>query len=133
MIRRIQESDAAAVAALDGELFPDICLNENSISREIKIGWGLVVTDQKNRVIGFLLVRLDGAIADIVRLGIAKKHQSEGHGKALLKKAIDELSCKMMLTVHRDNDIAKRLYLGEGFKPVSSTKEGGVILVRNAE
>lgn len=133
MIRRTQETDAAAIAALDWELFPELCLNETSILREIKIGWGLVATDQKGKVIGFLMARMDGPIADIIRIGITKKHQGKGEGRAMLKMAIEELSCTMMLTVRRDNEVAKKLYLSEGFKPASTERAGGVILVRVAK
>jgi len=130
MIRRTQEDDAEAIANLDAQLFPDICWNENSVRREIKLGWGLVSTNEKGKVIGFLLVRLDGALADIIRVGIAQKHQHKGHGRELLKKAIEELSSPMMLTVRKDNVAAKKLYLSEGFTPIASVGEDAFILMR---
>lgn len=131
MIRRTQEADAEAVAALDAELFPELCWNENSIKREIKLGWGLVITDQKGRIIGYLLVRLDGQIADIIRVGVTKKHQGKGHGRALLREAIDKLSSPMMLTVRKNNKAAKKLYLSAGFVPRGFDGEEGFILVRD--
>ena len=131
MIRRIQEDDAERVAELDGELFPEICWNENTLRREIRLGWGLVVTDSKERVIGFLLTRLDGQMTDITRVGVTKKQQGKGHGRALLRKAIEELDGPMMLTVRRDNEAAKKLYTSEGFVATSLTGEGAVILVRD--
>lgn len=131
MIRRIQEDDAERIAELDGELFPEICWNENTLRREIRLGWGLVVTDSKERVIGFLLTRLDGQMTDIIRVGVTKKQQGKGHGRALLRKAIEELDGPMMLTVRRDNEAAKRLYMSEGFAAAACTTEGAIILTRD--
>lgn len=130
MVRRAQEGDAEAIAELDAELFPNICWNENSIRREIRLGWALVATNSKDRVIGFLLVRMTGAMADVIRVGVSKKHQGKGHGRAMLREAIDKLSGPMMLTVKKDNLAAKKLYMSEGFKPNSSAGEDALILVR---
>jgi ribosomal protein S18 acetylase RimI-like enzyme len=130
MIRRTQEADAEAIAELDGELFPNICWNENTIRKEIKLGWGLVVTTEKGKVVGFLMVRLDGGLADIIRVGISKKHQHKGHGRALLRQALEDLSSTMMLTVRKDNEAAKKLYLSEGFAPIAAVGDDALILVR---
>jgi len=132
MIRRIQETDAARIAELDAELFPDICWNENTICKEIRIGWGLAALDPKGRIIAFLLARLDGQMTDITRIGVAKKFQRRGFGGALLRAAIDVVEGgPMMLTVRKDNEAAKLLYMKEGFSPRSVTKEGAFILVRD--
>lgn len=131
MIRRIQETDAEAVAALDAELFPQVCWNENTVRREIKLGWGLVCMDPKGRVIGFLLVRLDGGMADIIRVGVTKKQQGKGHGRALLQDAVDKLSGPIMLTVEKTNETAKHLYLSEGFVPRGQAGDTALILVRD--
>lgn len=131
MVRRIQETDAARVAELDAELFQEICWNENTVRREISLGWGLVDTDSKGKVIGFLLARLDGQMTDITRVGIAKAHQRKGLGRFLVRAAIGVVGGgPMMLTVRKDNEGAKKIYLKEGFVPKSLTKEGALILVR---
>lgn len=132
MIRRIQETDAARVAALDAELFPEICWNENTVRREIQLGWGLVASDPKGKILGYLLARLDGQIADITRVGVTKKFQRRGFGRLLLRAAIDVAEGgPLMLTVRRDNEAAKKLYLQERFTARSVTKEGALILVRD--
>lgn len=131
MVRRTQEADAEAIEELDGELFPEVCWNANTIKKEIKLGWGLVATTEKGKVIGFLMIRLDGNLADIIRVGISKKHQHKGHGRALLRQAIEDLSSPMMLTVRRDNEAAKKLYLSEGFIPVAAAGEDAIILMRD--
>ena len=132
MIRRVQETDAEAISELDYELFPHICWNENSARREIKLGWGLVTTNAKNKVIGFLMIRLDGKMADVIRVGVSPKYQSKGHGRAMLRQAIEEFSGgPMMLTVRRANEAAKKLYLSEGFVPTSAVDDIALILVRD--
>lgn len=132
MVRRIQETDAERVAELDAELFPEICWNENTVRREIHLGWGLVATDGKGKVLGFLLARLDGQMTDVTRVGVTKKHQGKGLGSALVHAAIEVVEGgPMMLTVRRDNEVAKKLYMKEGFTPRSVTKEGAFILVRD--
>lgn len=134
MIRRIQETDAERVSELDAELFPEICWNENTVRKEIQLGWGLVATDQKGRVIGFLLARLDGQMTDITRAGVTKKQQGKGFGRLLVRAAIDVVDGgPLMLTVRRDNKTALQLYLKEGFTAKSLTKEGALILVRDQE
>lgn len=132
MVRRIQETDAARVAELDAELFPEICWNENTVRREIQLGWGLAALDTKGRIIAFLLTRLDGQMTDITRVGVTKKFQRRGFGRMLLRSAIGVVEGgPMMLTIRKDNEAAKKLYLKEGFTARSATKEGGIILVRD--
>lgn len=132
MIRRTQETDAQAIAELDGELFPTTCWNENSVKREIKLGWSLVATDSKGRVVGYLLARLNGDIADIIRVGVTKKHQRKGHGRAMVLEAIERIAGRVMLTVRRDNEPAKALYKSLGFQPTSMIEEEALILVRDS-
>lgn len=129
MIRRTQETDAPAIAALDADLFPALCWNENSVRREIKLGWGLVIL-RKNVVIGYLLARLDGDMADLIRVGISAKYQRRGYGRALLREAIAQLDGSMMLTVELSNKAATSLYLSEGFTPKSAIGTTAVVLVR---
>lgn len=129
MIRRTQEADAEAIEVLDAELFTDVCWNANTILKEIKLGWGLVATTEKGKVIGFLMTRLDGDLADVIRVGVSKKHQHKGYGRLMLKQAIEMLSSPMMLTVRKDNQAARKLYMGEGFEPIASMDDA-IILMR---
>jgi ribosomal protein S18 acetylase RimI-like enzyme len=134
MVRRTQDEDAAAISELDGELFPAICWNENSVRRENKLGWGLVATTDKGKIVGFLMVRLDGRMADIIRVGVSKKYQGKGYGRAMLRRAIEELGDgPMMLTVRKGNEPAKKLYVSEGFTPIAVAGEDALILVRDSE
>jgi ribosomal-protein-alanine N-acetyltransferase len=133
MIRRAQEGDAESLEALDGELFPDLCWNANTIKREIKLGWALVAVDPKGRVVGYLIARLDGGMADIIRVGVTKKQQRKGYGRALLKEAVDKISGPMMLTVKRDNAGALKIYKEAGFRASSMVGEDALILVLDQE
>lgn len=129
-IRELQDQDAVRVSDLDGELFPDLSWNEYTIQREAQLGWGLVI-QQEDLVVGYLLVRIDHDLSDIIRVGITKTHQGRGLGRELLQGALRRIDGRAMLTVHRDNYRARKLYLTEGFVPVGIAGEG-ILMVRES-
>ena len=128
MIQELQDEDAVRVSELDGELFSDVSWNEYSIQREARLGWGLVLRHE-DLIVGYLLVRIDHDLSDIIRVGITKTHQGQGLGRELLQEALRRIDGRTMLTVHRDNYRARKLYLTEGFIPVGIAGQG-ILMVR---
>lgn len=129
MIRRFQAADAEAVSIIDGLLFPDLCWNSHTVTREAKLGWALVAEEQ-GEVVGYLMARFDSDLTDIIRLGLHPQWQGKGIGRALLRHAIEKVAGVIMLTVLLDNKPALALYISEGFKPQSEVN-GAAILLRS--
>lgn len=117
-MRKATIEDASTIAELEILLFPSNCMNERTISNEIAAGecW-LVLDHQKENVWGYCLVRRDGELLDILRLGVVPEHQGQGIATLLLEKAI-EAGQPTMLTVKKDNRRALKLYLRHGFRIV---------------
>lgn len=114
-MQSVTKSDAAAIAELEMELFPDNSFNERTIAREIAAGGGLVVYDEQ-QLVAYLLARWDWEIMDIIRVGVRPSHQGQGIGKRLIVTTISNSSLDTILCVHKDNTHARHLYQSLGFE-----------------
>lgn len=114
-MRRVTTDDADELAALDALLF-DNCFNEKTLAHEVAIGLGWVVTDQE-KLLAYALVRDDGLVLDLIRLGVHPEHQGRGLGSSLLRTLLQQRR-DVILTVRAQNTGALRLYLRHGFKVV---------------
>lgn len=115
-MRAVTVEDADELAELEMELFPESCLNEHSLAREIRLGGGLVVVEGGS-IIAYMLHRGGARLADIIRLGVRPEHQGRGLGTWLLRQGL-ELAEEVMLTVLPTNTRALRLYRKHGFEIV---------------
>lgn len=120
-MRRVTQNDADVLALLDSQLFPDNCFNETTLANEIKLGLGWVI-EQNNEVVAYALVRDDGHVLDLLRLGVRVDYQRQGLGKMLLS-ALLEYPRRLMLTVRSENTNALRLYHSHGFKIVGRLRD----------
>jgi len=128
MIRQAASSDAEVLAELEMLLFPENCINEYSLTIELTVGFGYIVGEGE----GYALVRPDGDIWDLLRLGVRSTHQGLGHGKALLVMILelaDHRKKSMMLTVKKSNKVALSLYRKFGFEPIASMPQHEAIIM----
>ncbi len=119
--------DADRIAELEIEIFPDNCLNEFSIDKELKMpGWNFVVGDP---IHGYILSRLGGGILDITRLGILPAFHRRGLGRQLLATVLYHRDSPVMLSVRKENAPALSLYRRAGFDIVAENRGSWVMLL----
>lgn len=118
--------DIAEIVELEYLLFPENNFNEVTLANELVLGKGWVIYEQ-GQLIAYMLLRSDGEVTDITRLGVMPGHQRKGHGTLLLQEAI---KTPAMLTVHKNNVGALRLYLRHDFRIIGTLPEGGWVMLR---
>jgi ribosomal protein S18 acetylase RimI-like enzyme len=118
-MRAALPEDVDELAALEAELFPDNCFNENTLRNEMKISrcW---VEDKGGKLIGYVLVRVEDDLVDILRLGVRPGNHRQGIATRLLTKALGQApTADAVLTVKKDNAPAMSLYFNFGFRIIS--------------
>lgn len=113
--------DVEELAALEAELFPDNCFNERTLQYELKSSRGWVV-EKEGKLIGYVLVRIENGLVDILRLGVAPGHHRQGIASRLLTRALG-LAPRAVLTVKKDNTAALSLYFSFGFRIIAHLKD----------
>lgn len=114
MIRLAVPDDVPALVQIEELLFPDNCLGEVLFRGELLAGRGFVAGDFH----GYALIREDGPLIDLTRLGVLPAWQHQGIGSLLLEEIL-ALGRETMLTVKKDNVLALRLYTRRGFRIVA--------------
>jgi ribosomal-protein-alanine N-acetyltransferase len=117
MLHVVLAEHAEEISELDGVLF-DNALNEHTIRKEIKAGWGYVWVEN-GKVAGYALVRSQEGLSDLTRLGVHPDYQGRGIGQALLKIVLE--GGPVMLFVRKNNPGAICLYLRYGFEVKGET------------
>ena len=115
-MRRVARNDADELAELEALLFPDNNFNETTLASEIDLGFGWVLTNG-GAIVAYALVRDDGQLLDLTRLGVHPVYQSSGLGTILLEEVV-RMNRQTMLTVRAENRGALRLYFRHGFEIV---------------
>lgn len=131
LFKKITSTDAQAISELESQLFPDNCMNEYTLTREIQAGDGIVIY-KGGLLIGYMLVRddKDDEVMDLLRLGIREGYQGQGLGRRLLDD-LDQTELKdFVLTVRKNNRSALRLYLTRGFQIVGELSGGNWVMRR---
>lgn len=109
--------DLESIQQLEFELFPENAFNEYTLSKEIGLGYCLVVELGK-MVVGYCLVRVDPyeKRSHILRLGISSGYRRMGWGESLLEEVLTRTpTYSAMLTVLKRNTPAIALYRKKGF------------------
>jgi ribosomal protein S18 acetylase RimI-like enzyme len=128
MIRQASFEDVDLIAGLEMLLFPENCINEHSVGIELEAGFGYVVGEGH----GYALVRPDGNLWDIIRLGVHPNHQGMGHAQELLLRVVelaDHKGKSLILTVRKSNAPAMHIYRKHGFEPIASMPQHEAIVL----
>ena len=135
-IRSAVSADVDRILELEGKLFSN-SMNETMILQEIRIGQGWVHCGEKDNVVyGYALVRDDGYVLDLTRLGVDLPEQGGGIGRELLTHVLQvatERQRVVQLTVLKENSKALKFYLRHGFQIVGHLKKEGAWLMRKAQ
>ena len=127
-IRKAQETDADAIAELEGTAFPSDCWNANTVKGEIRSGSGFVVEDKKG-LVAYAIIRLDEDLTDVTRLAVHPRARRQGVATRLLRHTFDWAASNVILCVEMANEPAIRLYKSLGFVPIAE-HSGRAILER---
>ncbi len=112
-MRRALPEDAAEIAELEMEMFPENCFNEYTVRGEVKHSPCFVIND--GGLQAYLIARVDGDLVDILRVAVRKEHQGKALGFRLMTKALS-LAPRATLMVRKDNERALKLYFDLGFQ-----------------
>jgi ribosomal protein S18 acetylase RimI-like enzyme len=122
-MRCVTQNDADVIAELEMQVFPENCFNETTIAKEIELGTGWVI-ELADEVVAYALVRDDGYLLDLTRLGVREDCRGMGLGAMLLDRLLG-IQRDTMLTVRVTNETALHLYRTRGFQIVGRFRDGG--------
>jgi len=133
LMRKATLEDAAPISLLELKLFPENCMNETTLANEIEdpttTCW---VQYEGDELAGYILIRKDGGLLDILRLGVHPNFQKIGIGRRLLD-AVLQANDPTILTVQKDNEVAFKFYYRHGFRIVGHlSSDAGWIMKRSA-
>ena len=100
----------------------------------------IVYVLEEERIIGYIMLRLDNDEAQILNIAIDVSFQLRGYGDRLLKYTLDELGCEtdVFLEVRESNLPAMKLYFDNKFDEIDvreqyySDGEDAIVMQRKA-
>src|SRR5581483_2187500 len=123
-IRRASVADIDRLVELENVLF-DNALNERRLEVELSLGECFVIGTP---AVAYALVRPDGKdLLDLMRLGVLPAFQGSGYGTKLLLHVLS-LGKTVVLTVLKENTVARALYKKHGFKTVGVLPSGAALV-----
>lgn len=118
-IRRATPADAAAVTALEAELFGADAWSATTVEHTLATDHVVLVADDG---VGYIVVSVAGEIADLQRLAVAPARRRGGLAHTLLAEATtaarDAGAQRMLLEVRADNAGGLAFYAVEGFAEI---------------
>jgi ribosomal-protein-alanine N-acetyltransferase len=112
-MRLAEPTDCSRLEYLEYLLFPKDGFNEFTLKGELTIGRCWVV-ERRNKIVAYLLARVDGELIDIMRVGVMPEFQGKGIGTQLVRMAMTQAPTAM-LCVRKENKGALQLYRRLGF------------------
>lgn len=117
VIRTAKEPDIPELARLETLSFADPW-SQTSLLEELNhsAGLSLVAEDPAGElpIVGYLVLRLTGSVAELLRIAVHPERKLQGLGTSLLQRAFDELVSRRVkccfLEVRSDNQAALALY-----------------------
>lgn len=120
-IRRAGKADAALLAALHGEAFPDPWSAED-FAGFLDTGAIGLIAEEAGEGAGFVLLRLAGGEGEVLTVCVRPARRREGWGRALLEGAREAARAAgaelLFLEVGEGNAAARALYRAAGFVSV---------------
>jgi len=117
--------DLETIVELEAVLF-DNSFGEGTLRRELEVSYCAVMRDGMDIVVGYVIVRPNGELHDLLRLGVMPSFQRKGIGRRLLRHILVRFPGPMMLMVRRENPAAL-LYKAHDFQTVAMTDKGWVM------
>lgn len=129
-VRNATSADAAAVAALDAQLFGLDAWSRDAVASEIAAADEtravLVVGSldlEQTQILGYAVVLGVADVADLLRIGVAVTARRRGVGTALLERIVSHAEAagcqRILLEVAADNASALAFYRRHGFAPIT--------------
>jgi [ribosomal protein S18]-alanine N-acetyltransferase len=121
--RTIAASDAAIIAALHGECFPDDPWDEQAVNEVLAMpgAFGFLAVAEDGAPTGFLVALAVTGSCEILALGVRSAWRRRGIAGALLRRllaAVAGIAPIVLLEVAEDNAAALALYTAAGFARV---------------
>lgn len=120
MIRRASDGDAAALGALEAELFGVGAWPPTDLLAQARRAW---VAVDGTAVVGYVVTGPGGDVVELLRLGVRPDRRRHGLGGRLLRAALDDARAdpeaeRMLLEVGEANAAATALYARHGFSVI---------------
>jgi [ribosomal protein S18]-alanine N-acetyltransferase len=123
-IRKYQSGDFEGIMSLwmaTGMGRPERGDDAQTVERSLAMGGCMFVMtdDESERIIGTSWITYDGRRLLLHHFGILPEYQRRGFSKELLKKSlrfVKQKNIQVKLEVHRNNIIARNLYINAGFE-----------------
>jgi ribosomal-protein-alanine N-acetyltransferase len=130
VIDGLRESDAAACAALEAEMFADDDpWSERAFREVVRAGHHYLAARDGDRLVGYaglaFVAPPPHPEAEVHTIGVAPSHRGRGIGRELLRGLLavaDGAGATVFLEVRTDNDAARALYESEGFTVIGLRK-----------
>ena len=127
---RLRASDGKAILGLWAEVLEHSSgpiagsWTDEKIKKELEVGVGRGLVAGDDELLGFLLFRVIGEIAEISLLASHPKWRRQGVMKRLIMGVFEEFQVvnELWLEVHRENSSAQAFYKGVGFREVGVRK-----------
>lgn len=119
-VRKMTIEDAASVAEMEHQLFPDAWSEKSVLETCRQPGTICLLARKAGRTAGYLLAYCAADEVEIARIGVVKELQQQGTGRALLEEL--ENLCRarnikrILLDVRESNKAARALYGAAGFR-----------------
>lgn len=129
MIRVFTDNDIMRMAELEADLFGRGAWSESMIRQELEAPARSYFVEAENEsapMRGYAGFWYDGDDAEVMTIGVDRRHQRRGVAKTLMRRLIDEARAKgarrMLLEVRVDNEPALALYRSFGFEMMGRRK-----------
>lgn len=119
IVRRMGAEDAAAVAEIEYQSFPDPWSQKGVLETVANPQTICLTAEKTGRIVGYLLAYRAGDEAEIARVAVIREQQKQGIGRKILEilkeSCREEKIQKLMLDVRKSNEGARAFYTKAGF------------------
>lgn len=124
IVRSFRLSDYSEVSQLLGEVLSEQCYEDTMDAFAKQLSWDselIMVAEKQGKVVGIIIGTIDGHNGYYYRIAVARHHQRQGIGKALIqalrKRFMIRKVRKIMVSVDEHNEPILPLYESLGYTP----------------
>ncbi|TAK72628.1 MAG: ribosomal-protein-alanine N-acetyltransferase [Gammaproteobacteria bacterium] len=126
MLRTFFKSDVPHVLRIE-QMVNVVPWTEETFMQCFRAGYVGWVMEVDKKVIGFIIIAMQGQECHILNVGVARDHQRQGIGRTLLEQVLSHAKKEGIsiayLEVRRSNSKAISLYRNMSFRPVGERKD----------